>query len=69
MYVGMTAFRRVLRVLTNLVAAWILLAATCAAAQAATVQTDLPCYLENRSVAVTGSGFAPTFRHTVGIRR
>jgi hypothetical protein len=59
MYVGMTAFRRVLRVLTNLVAAWILLAATCSAAGAATVQTDLPCYLENRSVAVTGSGFAP----------
>src|SRR4051812_49530528 len=59
MYVGMAAFRRVQRVLTNLVVAWILLAVPCAAARAATVQTDLPCYLENRSVAVTGSGFAP----------
>src|SRR3954471_15992354 len=59
MYVGMAAFRRVQRVLTNLVVAWILLAVPCAAAQAATVQTNLPCYLENRPVAVTGSGFAP----------
>jgi hypothetical protein len=58
MYVGMTAFRRVRRVLANLVVAWILVVAP-SAARAATVQTDLPCYLENRSVGVTGTGFAP----------
>ena len=58
MYVGMTAFRRVKRVLANLVAAWALLAVP-SVASAATVQTDLPCYLENRSVAVSGAGFTP----------
>jgi hypothetical protein len=64
MNVGMAAFRRVLRVLANLVLAWTLLALPCAA-QAATVQTDLPCYLENRSVAVTGTGFTPGASFTV----
>src|SRR3954467_11738299 len=54
----MTAFRRVRRVLANLVVAWIAVATPCAA-RAATVQTDLPCYLQNRSVAVTGTGFTP----------
>src|SRR3954465_5585126 len=58
MYVGMTAFRRVRRVLANLVVRGIVVLAP-AAARAATVQTDLPCYLENRSVAVTGTGFTP----------
>src|SRR3954466_11589773 len=58
MYVGMTAFRRVQRVLANLVVLWALLAMPCAAS-AATVQTDLPCYLENRNVAVSGAGFTP----------
>src|SRR3954452_25549443 len=58
MYVGMTAFRRVRRVLANLVVAWIVGLAP-ASAGAAPVQTDLPCYLEDRSVAVTGTGFTP----------
>jgi hypothetical protein len=64
MYVGMTAFRRVHRVLANLVAPWALLALP-AAAGAATVQTDLPCYLENRNVEVTGAGFDPGAGYTV----
>ena len=65
MYVGMAAFRRVQRVLTNLVVAWILLAVPCAAARAATVQTDLVNMLTsagvlnpNTAVAVTGSAGA-----------
>src|SRR4051812_29111235 len=58
MYVGMTAFRRVKRVLANLVVVWAVLA--CApVAGAATVQTSLPCYLEDRQVAITASGFTP----------
>jgi hypothetical protein len=64
MYVGMTAFRRVHRVLANLVAPWALLALPVAAG-AATVQTDLPCYLENRNVEVTGAGFDPGAGYTV----
>ena len=64
MYVGMTAFRRVRRVLANLVVAWVLVLAP-ASARAATVQTDLPCYLESRSVAVTGTGFTPGASFTV----
>src|SRR4051795_12129301 len=64
MYVGMTAFRRVRRVLANLVVAWIFVLAP-ASARAATVQTDLPCYLENRSVGVTGTGFTPGASFTV----
>jgi hypothetical protein len=64
MYVGMTAFRRVLRVLANLVVAWTLLAVPCVA-RAATVETDLPCYLENRQVAVSGAGFTPGAGFTV----
>src|SRR3989442_6767008 len=54
MYVGMTAFRRVLRVLPHLVVGWVVLAAAAGAA-AATVQTNLPCYLEDRQVQLTGS--------------
>src|SRR3954447_22437440 len=64
MCVGMTAFPRVLRVLANLLVAWALLAVPCAA-QAATIQTDLPCYLEPRQVQVTGTGFQPGASYTV----
>ena len=71
MYVGMTAFRRVRRVLANLVVAWIVVLAP-AAARAATVQTDLPCYVlppnqptASRQVAVTGTGFTPGASFTV----
>src|SRR5205823_13423092 len=54
MYVGMTAFRRVGRVLPHLVIAVVALGATAATAAAAMVQTSLPCYLENRDVQITG---------------
>ena len=65
MYVGMGAFRRVPRVLSHLVVAWSALALLPAAAAAATIQTDLPCYLEGRQVEVTGSGFDPGASYTL----
>src|SRR3954467_4119490 len=58
MYVGMAAFRRVPRVLPHLVAAFAALAGA-SAASAATIQTNLPCYLEARQVQITGSVFTP----------
>src|SRR5919206_3454172 len=63
MYVGMAAFRRVLRVLPHLVVAWGL--ALSATAAAATVSTDRSCYLEDRQVLVRGTGFAPGATYTV----
>src|SRR3954451_14744439 len=65
MYVGMTAFPRVLRVLANLLVGWALLLAVPCLAHAATIQTDLPCYLEQRQVQVTGTGFQPGASYTV----
>jgi hypothetical protein len=65
MYVGMTAFLRVGRVLPHLVIAFVALGATAAAAAAATVQTSLPCYLEKRDVQITGSAFTPGATYTV----
>jgi len=64
MYVGMAAFRRVPRVLPHLGIAFAVLAAA-AAANAAMVQTDLPCYLENRVVQLTGSAFTPGASYSV----
>jgi hypothetical protein len=64
MYVGMSTFRRVPRVLPHLVVAVAALAAA-APASAATVQTSLPCYLENRDVQITGSAFTPGATYTV----
>ena len=65
MYVGMAAFRRVPRVLSHLLVAWSALALAPALAAAATIQTDLPCYLEGRQVEVKGSGFDPGASYTV----
>ena len=64
MYVGMAAFRRVLRVLPHLVIAFAALAGASAAA-AATIQTSLPCYLEDRQVQITGAAFNPGATYTV----
>jgi hypothetical protein len=61
----MTAFRRVPRVLSHLLAAWAVLLAGPSAAAAATVQTDLPCYLQGRQVELTGTGFQPGASYTV----
>src|SRR3954468_13121850 len=65
MYVGMTAFRRVARVLPHLVAVAFAALATAASASAATIQTNLPCYLEDRQVQIAGSGFTPGAAYTV----
>jgi hypothetical protein len=51
------------RLVLHLAAAWVLCPA--AAASAATVRTDLRCYLENRQVQVTGDGFTPGAQYTV----
>jgi len=61
----MTAFRRVLRVLTHLLAAWVaaLLLASAAWGDAA-LRTDLDCYQQARQVTVSGSGFAPGATYT-----
>jgi hypothetical protein len=64
MYVGMAAFRRVLRVLPSLVIAFAVLAMPSAAA-AATIQTNLPCYMEDRQVQITGTAFNPGATYTV----
>jgi hypothetical protein len=61
----MAAFRRVPRVLSHLLAAWSVLLAAPALAAAATVQTDLPCYLEGRQVEVSGTGFQPDASFTL----
>src|SRR3712207_1647097 len=60
----MAAFRRVRRVLLHLGVGVSALAAA-PAAFAATVQTDLGCYLEDRQVEVTGTGFSPGAGYTV----
>jgi hypothetical protein len=64
MYVGMTAFRRVPRVLPHLVVGWVALAIPAGAA-AATVQTNLACYLEDRQVQLAGGGYTPGAQYTV----
>jgi hypothetical protein len=64
MYVGMTAFRRVPRVLPHLVIAFAALAGP-SAAGAASLTTNLPCYLEGRSVQIAGSAFTPGATYTV----
>ena len=51
------------RVLLHLAVAWCLCGT--AAAQAATIGTDLPCYLEDRRVELAGAGFAPGAAYTV----
>jgi hypothetical protein len=65
MYVGMAAFRRVLRVLPHLVIAAFVALAGASAAAASTIQTSLPCYLENRQVQITGTAFNPGATYTV----
>src|SRR3954452_23545836 len=65
MYVGMAAFRRVLRVLPHLVAVAFAALTACASASAATIQTNLPCYLEDRQVQIAGSGFTPGAAYSV----
>jgi hypothetical protein len=51
------------RLLLHSLAAWVLFAP--ATASAATVQTDLRCYLADRQVKLTGEGFSPGARYTV----
>src|SRR3954447_20917457 len=65
MYVGMTAFRRVLRVLPHLVVGAFAALAAAASATAATIQTNFPCYLEDRQVQIAGSGFTPGAAYSV----
>ena len=65
MYVGMAAFRRVARVLPHLVVGTFVALVTAASASAATIQTNLPCYLEDRQVQIAGSGFTPGAAYTV----
>ena len=63
MYVGMRAFRRVRRVLPNLLIAWCL--CPVAAAHGAMIVTDRPCYLEQKDVGMTGAGFQPGATYSV----
>jgi len=65
MYVGMAAFRRVARVLPHLVVVAFVALVTAASASAATIQTNLPCYLEDRQVQIAGSGFTAGAAYTV----
>ena len=65
MYVGMTAFRRVLRVLPHLVVGTFAALVAAAGASAATIQTNFPCYLEDRQVQIAGSGFTPGAAYSV----
>src|SRR5207249_4882881 len=64
MYAGMSAFRRVPRVLPHLVVGWVALTVPTGAA-AATVQTNLACYLEDRQVQLAGTGYTPGAAYTV----
>ncbi|HEX2016677.1 MAG TPA: hypothetical protein VGN69_08285 [Solirubrobacteraceae bacterium] len=48
-------------------AAVAVLAAPSAAQATATVLTDSPCYLTNRTVRLTGTGFAPSTQYTVSL--
>jgi hypothetical protein len=59
----MPAFRRVKRVVLHLLLAWGLSSA--AAANAAMVVTDRPCYLEQKRVELTGAGFQPGSTYNV----